>query len=142
MKFCIIYKYSSTKDKYALEMELEQLSSILNDLGHQTFIFDRDIKNWQSIDIPREESSKMVFSTMEGCDGVIAYVNNNETSEGMAMEAGYAKALKKKLVLAVKRGAASPRVRSVCDEYLEFDDLEELKNMLGDYLNKAFAVSQ
>lgn len=56
MKFCIIYKYSSTKDKYALEMELEQLSSILNDLGHQTFIFDRDIKNWQSIDIPREES--------------------------------------------------------------------------------------
>ena len=56
MKFCIIYKYTTTKNKFQLEKDLEQLSSILNDMGHDTFIFDRDIKNWQDIDIPREES--------------------------------------------------------------------------------------
>ena len=98
MKFCIIYKYSATKDKPQLGKELEQLSSMLNDLGHETFIFDRDVKNWQNIDIPREESSKMVFTAMEDCDGIIAYVNHNDPSEGMAMEAGYAKASKKRIL--------------------------------------------
>jgi len=142
MKFCIIYKYSTTKDKSQLGKELEQLSSMLNDLGHETFIFDRDVKNWQSIDIPREESSKMVFTTLKECDGVIAYVNHNDPSEGMAMEAGYAKALNKKILLAVKKGTDSPRVKSVSDSYVEFDDLEDLKDKLNTYLNKAFAVSQ
>ncbi|MFZ2663972.1 MAG: nucleoside 2-deoxyribosyltransferase [Patescibacteria group bacterium] len=142
MKFCIIYKYSAAKDKPQLGKELEQLSSILNDLGHTTFIFDRDVKNWQNIDIPREESSKMVFTTMRECDGVIAYVNHNELSEGMAMEAGYAKALDKKILLAFKEGTDSPRVKSISDEYFEFEDMEDLKEKLVPYLNKAFAVSQ
>jgi len=142
MKFCIIYKYSSTRDKPLLGKELEHLSSILNELGHETFIFDRDVKNWQNVDIPREESSKMVFTAIEDCDGVIAYVNHNDLSEGMAMEAGYAKALKKKILLAVKKGTDSPRVKSISDLYVEFDDLEDLKDKLNTYLNKAFAVSQ
>ncbi len=142
MKFCIIYKYQTTKNKFQLEKDLEQLSSILSDMGHDTFIFDRDIKNWQNIEIPREESSKMVFSAMTDCDAVIAYVNHSEPSEGMAMEAGYAKALNKKIIMVVKKGASSPRVRSVCDLYIEFEDIGDLKNSLPDYLNSAFTVSQ
>ncbi len=142
MKFCIIYKYQTTKNKFQLEKDLEQLSSILSDMGHDTFIFDRDIKNWQNIEIPREESSKMVFSAMTDCDAVIAYVNHSEPSEGMAMEAGYAKALNKKIIMVVKEGASSPRVRSVCDLYIEFEDIGDLKNSLPDYLNSAFTVSQ
>lgn len=142
MKFCIIYKYSTTKDKPQLGKELEHLSSIINDLGHTTFIFDRDVKNWQNIDIPREESSKMVFTAINDCDGIIAYVNQNEPSEGMAMEAGYAKALDKKILFAFKKDTDSPRVKSICDEYFEFDDMEDLKDKLVVYLNKAFAVSQ
>lgn len=142
MNFSIIYKYTTTKDKFKLEKDLEQLSSILSDLGHDTFIFDRDIKNWQSIDIPREESSKMVFSTMQKCDGVIAYVDHSKLSEGMAMEAGYAKALNKKIILLEKEGASASRIKSICDEYLKFNDLEELKEKLESYLNSAFAVSQ
>ncbi|HNU76252.1 MAG TPA: nucleoside 2-deoxyribosyltransferase [bacterium] len=142
MKFCIIYKYTTTKNKYQLEKDLEQLSSILSDMDHDSFIFDRDIKNWQNIEIPREESSKMVFSAMAECDGVIAYVNHSELSEGMAMEAGYAKALNKKLIMVVKEGASSPRIRSVCDLYIEFEDVGDLESSLSDYLNSAFAVSQ
>jgi nucleoside 2-deoxyribosyltransferase len=142
MKFCVIYKYSTSKDKPQLGKELEHLSSIINDMGHTTFIFDRDVKNWQNIDIPREESSKMVFTAINDCDGIIAYVNQNEPSEGMAMEAGYAKALNKKVLLAFKKDTDSPRVRSICDAYFEFDDMEDLKDKLTDYLNKAFAVSQ
>jgi len=142
MKFCIIYKYTTTKNKFQLEKDLEQLSSILNDMGHDTFIFDRDIKNWQDIDIPREESSKMVFSAMAECDGVIAFVTHKELSEGIAMEAGYAIALRKKLILAVKEGASSPRIRSVCNLYIEFEDVDDLKEKLEDHLNNAFAVSQ
>mgnify|MGYP000895422473 CR=1 FL=1 len=142
MKFCIIYKYQTTKNKYQLEKDLEQLSSILSDMGHDTFIFDRDIKNWQNIEIPREESSKMVFSAMAECDGVIAYISHSELSEGMAMEAGYAKALNKKLIMVVKEGASSPRIRSVCDLYIEFDEVGDLEKGLDDYLNSAFAVSQ
>ena len=45
MKFCVIYKYTTTKNKFRLEKNLEQLASILSDMGHDTFIFDRDIKN-------------------------------------------------------------------------------------------------
>jgi len=142
MKFCIIYKYTTTRNKFQLEKDLEHLSSILSDMGHETFIFERDIKNWQNVDIPREESSKMVFSAMEDCDGVIAYVTHNELSEGMVMEAGYAKALKKKIILAAKEGSSSPRVRSICDVYLEFEGVDDLEEKLENYLNKALAVSQ
>ena len=59
----------------------------------------------------------MVFSAMAECDGVIAFVTHKELSEGIAMEAGYAIALRKKLILAVKEGASSPRIRSVCNLY-------------------------
>jgi len=142
MKFCVIYKYTTTKNKFRLEKNLEQLASILSDMGHDTFIFDRDIKNWRNIEIPREESSKMVFSAMTDCDGVIAYVDHSELSEGMAMEAGYAKALGKKLIMVVKEGASSPRVRSICDLYIEFEDTSDLKEELEDHLNSAFATSQ
>ena len=142
MKFCVIYKYTTTKNKFRLEKNLEQLASILSDMGHDTFIFDRDIKNWRNIEIPREESSKMVFSAMTDCDGVIAYVDHSELSEGMAMEAGYAKALGKKLIMVVKEGANSPRVRSICDLYIEFEDTSDLKEELEDHLNSAFAISQ
>ena len=142
MKFCVIYKYTTTKNKFQLEKNLEQLASILSDMGHDTFIFDRDIKNWQNIEIPREESSKMVFSAMADCDGVIAYVNHNEPSEGMAMEAGYAKALGKKLIMVVKEGTGSPRIRSICDLYIEFEDTSDLKEELENHLNSAFAISQ
>jgi hypothetical protein len=58
------------------------------------------------------------------------------------MEAGYAKALNKKIIMVVKEGASSPRVRSVCDLYIEFEDIGDLKNSLPDYLNSAFTVSQ
>lgn len=142
MKFCIIYKYSTTKDKPELGKELEQLSSILNDLGHETYIFDRDVKKWQDIDIPREESSLMVFEAVKDCDAVIAFVYHNEPSEGMSMEAGYAKALGKKIILAAKIDTCSPRVKSICDTYIEFDALEDLKIKLADYLKSAFVVSQ
>ena len=142
MKFCVIYKYTTTKNKFRLEKNLEQLASILSDMGHDTFIFDRDIKNWRNIEIPREESSKMVFSAMTDCDGVIAYVDHSELSEGMAMEAGYAKALGKKLIMVVKEGASSPRVRSICNLYIEFEDTSDLKEELEDHLNSAFATSQ
>jgi nucleoside 2-deoxyribosyltransferase len=60
----------------------------------------------------------------------------------MAMEAGYAKALGKKLIMVVKEGASSPRVRSICDLYIEFEDTSDLKEELEDHLNSAFATSQ
>jgi nucleoside 2-deoxyribosyltransferase len=143
MKFCIIYKYQSTEDKSQLGKELEQLSSLISDLGdNETFIFDRDVKNWTDVDIPREESSKMMFSRIRECDGVIAYVNQSELSEGMAMESGFAKALGKKIILACKKGTSAGRVRSICDMYIEFDDIEDLKVKISDYLKSAFAVSQ
>ncbi|MBU0534849.1 MAG: nucleoside 2-deoxyribosyltransferase [Patescibacteria group bacterium] len=143
MKFCIIYKYQTTKDKSQLGKELEQLSSLISDLGdNETFIFDRDVKNWSDVDIPREESSKMMFSRIKQSDGVIAYVSHNEPSEGMAMESGYAKALGKKIILACKKGSSALRVRSICDAYIEFEDMEDLKIQMSDYLKSAFAVSQ
>lgn len=143
MKFCIIYKYSTTRDKSQLGKELEQLSSFIGSLGdNETFIFDRDVKNWEDVDIPREESSKMMFSRIKECDQVIAYVNQSEPSEGMAMEAGYAHALGKKLILACKKGTTAPRVKSICDAYIEFEDMEDLERQITDHLKSALAVSQ
>lgn len=143
MKFCIIYKYQTTEDKSQLGKELEQLSSLISDFGdNETFIFDRDVKNWSEVDIPREESSKMMFSRIKESDGVIAYVNHDLSSEGMAMESGYAKALGKKIILACKKGTSAQRVRSICDHYIEFEDMEDLKVQLLDYLKSSFAVSQ
>lgn len=143
MKFCIIYKYSSTENKPQLGKELEQLSTIIGDLGdNETFIFDRDVKNWENVDIPREESSRMMFIRIQESDAVIAYVNHSEPSEGMAMESGFAKALKKPIILACKKGTTAARVRSICDVYFEFEDMEDLKTQITHYLKSALTTSQ
>ena len=143
MKFVIIYKYKSTENKQGLERELEQLSTLISNMDHhETFIFDKDVKKWQEVDVPREQASPIVFNALKDCDAVIAYINHSDPSEGMHLEAGYAKALGKKIILCVKKGENSGRLKPICDSYFEFKDFEDLQIQLTDYLNKAFAVSQ
>jgi nucleoside 2-deoxyribosyltransferase len=143
MKFVIIYKYKSTEDKHELERELEQLSTLISNINHhETFIFDKDVKKWQEVDVPREQASPIVFKELHECDAVISYINHSNPSEGMHLEAGYAKALGKKIILCVKKGESSGRIKPIADVFMQFKDLEDLKNQLIDYLNKAEAVSQ
>ena len=139
MKFVIIYKYKSTEDKYGLERELEQLSTMVSCLDHyETFIFDKDVKKWRDIDVPREQASPIVFKELKECDAVIAYVNHSEPSEGMHLEAGYAKALGKKIILCVKKGKSSGRLKPISNVFIEFKDFEDLETQLTSYLNKNF----
>ncbi|MFC1624939.1 nucleoside 2-deoxyribosyltransferase [Patescibacteria group bacterium] len=143
MKFVIIYKYKSTEDKHELERELEQLSTLISTLdSHETFIFDKDVKKWQEVDVPRDQASLIVFKELKECDAVIAYINHSNPSEGMHLEAGYAKALGKEIILCVKKGESTGRMRPISDTFIQFKDFEDLKKQLTDYLNKAVAVSQ
>ena len=113
MKFVIIYKYKSTDDKHELERELEQLSTLISCLdGHETFIFDKDVKKWQEVDVPREQASPIVFKELKECDAIIAYINHSNPSEGVHLEAGYAKALGKKIILCVKKGESPKLIES------------------------------
>ena len=137
MKFVIIYKYKSTDDKHELERELEQLSTLISCLdGHETFIFDKDVKKWQEVDVPREQASPIVFKELKECDAIIAYINHSNPSEGMHLEAGYAKALGKKIILCVKKGESPGRMKAISDVYIQFKDFEDLKTQLTNYLNK------
>lgn len=137
MKFVIIYKYKSTEDKHELERELEQLSTMISCMdGYETFIFDKDIKKWRDVDIPREQASPIVFKELKECGAVIAYINHSEPSEGMHLEAGYAKALGKKIILCLKKGESAGRLKPISDVFIEFGDFKDLETQLTSYLNK------
>jgi nucleoside 2-deoxyribosyltransferase len=104
--------------------------------------FDKDIKKWRDVDIPRDESSPIVFKQLKECDFVIAYVNHSQPSEGIHLEAGYAKALNKKIILCVKKGEHAGRLKPISDVYIEFSDFDDLEDQLVSYLKSAEAESQ
>jgi nucleoside 2-deoxyribosyltransferase len=58
-------------------------------------------------------------------DAILAIQQGDEKSEGLLLEVGYAKALGKKVVLAISNEAQRPFLRAIADQIIEFKTLEE-----------------
>jgi len=71
-----------------------------------------------------------VFKELEKSDIYLAFIKNEDKSEGMLLEAGYALAKKKKIYLAIKKGTDTVFLRDFADKIIEFNELDELYKKL------------
>jgi nucleoside 2-deoxyribosyltransferase len=126
MKIYLTYKLSGA-DKEKLKNELEKISQCLENIGYQTFIFYRDMNKWGEIEISPDKILEKAFREIKNSDIVFVFLDKIEKSEGMLLELGYAKALNKKIILAIQKDI--PKfyfTKSLSDMIIEFDNLENL----------------
>ena len=134
MRVFISYKFAG-EDTAQLRTVLEDLSQILVSLGHETFIFSRDVRNWGKIPLSNGEIIRQVFTNLANCDAILILVNRQRKSEGMLLEAGYAKALGLPMTLAINRRFPSETLRllrTLASQTIEFTDWPDLKIKLHD----------
>ncbi len=85
MKFYLAYKFLG-QDKTELKSFLEEVSTIIQDFGHDSFCHFKDIQKWRGTD--KEENPSQIileaFKEVEKSDAILAFVEVSEKSEGIA----------------------------------------------------------
>ena len=126
MRYYIAYKFLNS-DKEILKKNLGIISDMIEKTGNTTCIFYRDLQNRWTISMLIDQVIKQAFIEVKKSDVILAFIESEEKSEGMLLEIGYAKALGKKLVLVIKRWINLRFLRSLADEIIEFDSIEDIK---------------
>ena len=133
MKIYIAYHFSG-QDQNELKNFLSRVSEALTDAGHETFIFFRDEQNWGEKTMPPAEVLAGALKHLKDCNGILALQNGVEKSEGLLLEVGYAKALGKQVVVAVKQDVSATFLRCIADKVIEYKSDEELINELNKFI--------
>ncbi len=129
MKIFISHKFRGV-DKKDLREKLEKISFILKKLGHKTFIFFRDKKNWQEKEFPSGQVILKAFPQIKKCDILFGFIDNQKMSEGMLLEIGFAKALNKKIVLLICKKSSFPTLETISDQVIKFNDIKQIDKEL------------
>lgn len=129
MKLYIAYRFSG-RDKDELKNSLTSVSKVLTGTGHETFIFCRDEQNWGEKEMLPEEIFAKALKHIEESDGLLAWQNSPEKSEGLLLEVGFAKGLGKRIIVAVKKDVPATFLRCVADEVVEYESDEKLLELL------------
>lgn len=124
MKVYIAYKFKD-KDLKKLRKKLEKLSDIVENLGHKTFIFFRDVQKWKKTKMNVKRIFKRAMKEIEKCDIILAECS--EKARGVYFEIGYAKAKGKKVIVIHKKGTDVNALRSAADKVIEYKDFEDLE---------------
>lgn len=136
MKIFIAYKFSAEKNKEELRTLLEKLSGALEAAGHSTYIHFRDVEKWGEVELSPDEIIRGALKELKSCDAIFALMMTLEKSEGMLLEVGFAKALDKKIILAIKKGERAVFLKALADDVIEFEDGDDLMNKIGEITEK------
>ena len=129
MKIFISNKFRGISKK-SLRKNLELIGNVLHEDGHKTFNLFRDADNWQSKEMPPGEAIRMAFNEIKKCDAILCFINHKEPSEGLLLEFGFAKALKKRIILLIGKKYSSSCLEMLSDKVLKFDSLGEIAKKL------------
>jgi len=135
MKYYISYKFSG-EDKEKLKEILSEISSIIESYNNETFVPYRDMQNWGEISMDSKGIITKSLAELKDVDAVLCLVFSSEKSEGMLLEAGYGKALGKKIIIAKQKDARIIFLEDIADDLIEFNTQEDLKEKLYEYFNK------
>ena len=128
MKIYITYQFKDVNLE-ELKVKLEELSKIIEESTKwQPFIFFRDIQKWKKGTMDVQEIVSRAMEEIEKCDAIL--VEASEKARGVYFEAGYAKALNKKVIVIHKKGTEANFLESLADIKIIYEDLEDLKEKL------------
>jgi len=124
MKVYLTYKFRDA-DPIELRKRLEEFSKLIEDAtGWETFIFFRDVQNWETGKMPIQEVVDKATESIKDCDAIL--VEASEKANGAYFEAGYAKALGKKVIVIHKEGTEANFLEAGADIKITYNDLDDL----------------
>ena len=128
MKIYITYQFKDANLE-ELKIKLEELSKIIEESTKwQPFIFFRDIQKWKKGTMDVQEIVNRAMEEIEKCDAIL--VEASEKARGVYFEAGYAKALNKKVIVIHKKGTEANFLEALADIKIVYEDFEDLKEKL------------
>lgn len=70
------------------------------------------------------------FKEIENSDALLIIIRNENKSEGMLMEVGYALSKKKRILLLIEENVKDTYLRELADDVVEFNDVDGLCDKL------------
>ncbi len=116
VKIQLAYKVSGERREEVVET-LKGLCAVLEKAGHETYCPILD---------PNSNGINGTLRHLDESNVLLLYVKSEDKSEGMLLEAGYAKGRGKRLILAIKRGLDYKHTRAIADVILEYENLKDL----------------
>ena len=127
-KIYIAYKFKE-ENPGELRKKLEELNKVIEEtLKCKTFIFFRDAQKWGEIKMNVKELIKRAMKEIKKCDAIL--VEASEKARGAYFEVGYAKALKKKIIVIYKEGTEADFLKAAADVSITYKDFEDLREKL------------
>lgn len=136
MKIYISYKSRNNPDKKKLKADLMKISNTLEDLGHKTFILERDIKGWKTKHSPVHTNFWPIIKNIFKSDLIFAYITNDNQSKGLFFETVMANLLGKKDILAIRKGIKADFYRKNIKKIIEFETFDNLLKKLPKELSE------
>lgn len=131
MKIFISYRFTG-EDPQELERILGDVCSSLNKIGHTNYCSISDSKMFEEKKFTARQIMDYALHEIDKSDVFLALVKSERISEGMLLEAGYAIAKNKKIILLINKSIKNHTFRRLFgDRMVEFSDFDDLNKKLG-----------
>ena len=118
----LVIKFHENNKNKAL---IENISKSLLDAGIQTTVMARDFEKWGKVHFSPEELMKLTFELINKNE--ILIVEFSEKGVGLGIEAGYAFAKNKPIIVIAKEGSdISNTISGIAKEIIFYNNPEEL----------------
>jgi nucleoside 2-deoxyribosyltransferase len=105
--------------------EIESITAMLRGAGIQTVCMASDVEKWGTVKLSLQELMRMTFEEIELSDMVI--LEMSEKGVGLGIEAGYAVAKRKPLIVLIKEGCKiSGTMEGIANEIIYYDKPENI----------------
>jgi nucleoside 2-deoxyribosyltransferase len=108
---------------------IESISTTLSDQGIETVCITRDIEKWGKVELTPRELMRVSFEQIDRSDFVL--LEMTEKGVGLGIEAGYARATGKLLIVLTKDSEhMSTTIKGIADcviQYHQTDEIDVLK---------------
>jgi nucleoside 2-deoxyribosyltransferase len=115
--------------------EIEKLCSLIKEAGYQDFCFIRDVEHYEKMFFDSRLLMKRALEELEQCDAL--FIDFDGPGTGRIVELGMAYALKKKIIIATKKGTTvRDTIRGVADLFIEYTEISEIVEPMKQFVQK------
>lgn len=132
MKIFLSYRFTG-EDIKKLETIIKNICSKLEELEHTCYCSLWDEDYFQKNRYSNTQILNHALGKLDDSDIYLAFINSNEKSEGVLIEAGYALAKKKIIYSAIRKGVKTTFVKELSDKNIDFSSLNELIEKLKQF---------
>jgi nucleoside 2-deoxyribosyltransferase len=113
------------KEDYSDKEKIKSISDVLSDVGIETLVMVRDYEKWGEVLFTPKELMKKTFEAIDSAE--ILITEFSEKGVGLGIEAGYAFAKGKPIIVIAKEGSdISSTLRGISREVIFYNEVKEI----------------